>query len=69
MPDPTHPVDNTRDSTRDRVASGEEAESLVASPADVESAGRSCMVILALLAVIVALLLLWILVTSAGASN
>ena len=42
-------------------------ESLPSSPADIESAGRSCMAILVLAAVILLLLCVWIGLRSTGA--
>jgi hypothetical protein len=44
----------------------QEADGVGTPAADVESAGRSCLVILALVAVIVVLLLAWIVFTSTG---
>ena len=46
-----------------------DADSLLSSPADVESAGRSCMAILVLAAVILLLLCVWIGFRSSGAGQ
>jgi hypothetical protein len=43
-----------------------DADSVLSSPADIESAGRSCMAILVLAAVIFLLLCVWIIVRSSG---
>jgi cobalamin biosynthesis Mg chelatase CobN len=44
-------------------------ESVLSSPADIESAGRSCMAILVLAAVILLLLCVWIGLRSTGAGQ
>jgi hypothetical protein len=44
-------------------------DSLLSSPADIESAGRSCMAILVLAALILLLLCVWIGFRSTGASQ
>ncbi len=46
-----------------------DADSVLSSPADIESAGRSCMAILVLAAVIFLLLCVWIGLRSTGASQ
>jgi cobalamin biosynthesis Mg chelatase CobN len=46
-----------------------DADSLLSSPADIESAGRSCMAILVLAAVIILILLVWIGLRSTGAGQ
>jgi cobalamin biosynthesis Mg chelatase CobN len=55
---------------RDNVtADGLDTDSLPSSPADIESAGRSCMAILVLAAVILLLLCVWIGLRSTGAGQ
>jgi hypothetical protein len=44
-----------------------DADSVLSSPADIESAGRSCMAILVLAAVILLMLCVWIGLRSTGA--
>jgi cobalamin biosynthesis Mg chelatase CobN len=46
-----------------------DADSMLSSPADIESAGRSCMAILVLAAVIFLLLCIWIGFRSTGAGQ
>jgi hypothetical protein len=46
-----------------------EADSMLSSPADIESAGRSCMAILVLAVVILLLLCVWIGFRSTGAGQ
>ena len=46
-----------------------DADSVLSSPADIESAGRSCMAILVLAAVILLLLCVWIGLRSTGAGQ
>jgi cobalamin biosynthesis Mg chelatase CobN len=46
-----------------------DADALLSSPADIESAGRSCMAILVLAAVILLLLCVWIGLRSTGAGQ
>jgi cobalamin biosynthesis Mg chelatase CobN len=46
-----------------------DADSVPSSPADIESAGRSCMAILVLAAVILLLLCVWIGLRSTGAGQ
>jgi hypothetical protein len=46
-----------------------DADSLLSSPADIESAGRSCMAILVLAAVILLMLCVWIGLRSTGAGQ
>jgi len=46
-----------------------EADSVLSSPADIESAGRSCMAILVLAVVILLLLCVWIGFRSSGAGQ
>jgi cobalamin biosynthesis Mg chelatase CobN len=46
-----------------------DADSVLSSPADIESAGRSCMAILVLAAVILLMLCVWIGLRSTGAGQ
>ena len=46
-----------------------DADSVLSSPADIESAGRSCMAILVLAAIIIILLCVWIVLRSTGAGR
>jgi cobalamin biosynthesis Mg chelatase CobN len=69
MPEPSRDNDDLLNGDKELFASDAEPDWMVSSAADVESAGRSCMVILALLAVIVALLLVWVILTSTGATH
>ena len=46
-----------------------DADSVLSSPADIESAGRSCMAILVLAALILLLLCVWIGLRSTGAGQ
>jgi hypothetical protein len=53
---------------RDDVSADDlDADSVLSSPADIESAGRSCMAILVLAALILLLLCVWIGLRSSGA--
>ncbi len=55
---------------RDEVTADDlDADSVLSSPADIESAGRSCMAILVLAAVILLLLCVWIGFRSTGADQ
>ena len=58
---PSEPVDAEPDDL--------DADSVLNSPADIESAGRSCMAILVLAAVILLLLCAWIGLRSTGAGQ
>jgi hypothetical protein len=51
---------------RDVAADELDADAMLSSPADIESAGRSCMAILVLAAIIFLLLCVWIGVRSTG---
>jgi cobalamin biosynthesis Mg chelatase CobN len=51
------------------IADDLDADSVLSSPADIESAGRSCMAILVLAAVILLLLCVWIGFRSTGAGQ
>jgi cobalamin biosynthesis Mg chelatase CobN len=51
------------------IADDLDADSVLSSPADIESAGRSCMAILVLAAVILLLLCVWIGFRTTGASQ
>jgi cobalamin biosynthesis Mg chelatase CobN len=53
----------------DAPADDLDADALLSSPADIESAGRSCMAILVLAAVILLLLCVWIGFRSTGAGQ
>ena len=53
----------------DTTADDLDADALLSSPADIESAGRSCMAILVLAAVILLLLCVWIGCRSSGAGK
>jgi hypothetical protein len=53
----------------DAAADDLDADELLSSPADIESAGRSCMAILVLAAVILLLLCVWIGFRSTGAGQ
>jgi cobalamin biosynthesis Mg chelatase CobN len=50
-------------------ADDQDADSVLSSPADIESAGRSCMAILVLAALILLLLCVWIGFRSTGAGQ
>lgn len=52
---------------QDEAIAGDDADSVLSSPADIASAGRSCTVILVLGAVILLLLCVWIGWRSTGA--
>jgi cobalamin biosynthesis Mg chelatase CobN len=55
---------------RDRSDADElDADAVLSSPADIESAGRSCMAILVLAAIIVLVLCVWIGLRSTGAGQ
>jgi hypothetical protein len=58
-----------RDDRNDAPADGLDADAVLSSPADIESAGRSCMAILVLAAVIFLLLCVWIGFRSTGAGQ
>jgi hypothetical protein len=58
-----HPRGDRDDDTADDL----DADSVLSSPADIESAGRSCMAILVLAALILLLLCVWIGLRSSGA--
>jgi hypothetical protein len=59
-----HPVDRLEAGADDL-----DDDSVLSSPADIESAGRSCMAILVLAAVILLLLCVWIGLRSTGAGQ
>jgi cobalamin biosynthesis Mg chelatase CobN len=58
-----------RDDRNDAPADDVDADAVLSSPADIESAGRSCMAILVLAAVILLLLCVWIGFRSTGAGQ
>ena len=58
-----------RDDRAEASADDLDADSMLSSPADIESAGRSCMAILVLAAVIILLLCVWIGLRSTGAGQ
>ncbi|MBA3450020.1 MAG: hypothetical protein H0T18_02270 [Chloroflexia bacterium] len=60
------PRENGLEEQTDSGTDDADIESVLTSPADVASAGRSCMAILVLLAVIMVLLVLWIGYRSTG---
>ena len=61
------PIDARAPEDPDRVAADElDDDSVLSSPADIESAGRSCMAILVLAAIIFLLLCVWIGLRSTG---
>jgi hypothetical protein len=61
------PEANGRDRLPDARSPGDEAQELpLTTAADVESAGRSCLAILVLGVVIVAILLLWVVARALG---
>ena len=57
-----HPRSNRDEATADDL----DADSVLSSPADIESAGRSCMAILVLAVVILLLLCVWVGLRSIG---
>ena len=62
--------DDIRPDVRDEdLADDLDHDSVLISPADIESAGRSCMAILVLAAVILLLLCVWIGLRSTGAGQ
>jgi cobalamin biosynthesis Mg chelatase CobN len=62
-------TDGRKPNDRDGATADElEADSVLSSPADIESAGRSCMAILVIAAIIFLLLCVWIGLRSTGAS-
>ena len=65
--DARDPIDGRApDDTKRAIEVGLDADSVLSSPADIESAGRSCMAILVLAAVILLLLCVWIGLRSTG---
>jgi hypothetical protein len=61
------PIDGRVPDDPDRASDDDlDADSVLSSPADIESAGRSCMAILVLAAIIVLLLCVWIGLRSTG---
>ena len=65
--DARDPIDcRAPDDTKGAIEDGLDADSVLSSPADIESAGRSCMAILVLAAIIVLLLCVWIGLRSTG---
>jgi len=58
-----------RGDREDAAADDLDADSVLSSPADIESAGRSCMAILVIAAVILLLLCVWIGFRSSGAGQ
>ena len=60
-------VDGHLRSNRDEAIGDDlDADSVLSSPADIESAGRSCMAILVLVVVILLLLCVWVSLRSIG---
>jgi len=60
-------VDGHPRSSRDEATADDlDADSVLSSPADIESAGRSCMAILVLVVVILLLLCVWVGLRSIG---
>jgi hypothetical protein len=57
-----HPRSNPDEATGDDL----DADSVLSSPADIESAGRSCMAILVLAVVILLILCVWVGLRSTG---
>ena len=57
-----HPRSNRDEATGDDL----DTDSVLSSPADIESAGRSCMAILVLMVVILLLLCVWVGLRSTG---
>ena len=65
--DPRDPIDGPAPDAPDRAAEDDlDADSVLSSPADIASAGRSCMAILVLAAIIFLLLCVWIGLRSTG---
>jgi hypothetical protein len=64
VPDPRNLADPDETETDEEVLA--ELESVPTSPADVESAGRSCMAIVIMLAVILIVVGVWLVVTMLG---
>jgi len=63
-------VKGDRSGDRDQSSADElDADAVLSSPADIESAGRSCMAILVLAAIIFLLLCVWIGLRSTGAGQ
>jgi hypothetical protein len=59
--DARDPIDGRAPNDPDRATEDDlDADSVLSSPADIESAGRSCMAILVLAAIILLLLCVWI---------
>jgi hypothetical protein len=65
MQDREDHVDNGHRSNESPIEE-REFDTVPVSPADIESAGRSCMAILVMIVVIVVILLLWVVVRSTG---
>ena len=64
------PVDGPSPDNRDDAPADElDADAVLSSPADIESAGRSCMAILVIAAIIFLLLCVWIGLRSTGAGQ
>ena len=65
--DARDPIDGRVPDDLDRAAEETiDADSVLSSPADIESAGRSCMAILVIAAIILLLLCVWIGLRSTG---
>jgi cobalamin biosynthesis Mg chelatase CobN len=63
-------VDGRPNDDREVASAGDlDADPMLSSPADIESAGRSCMAILVLAAVVILILLVWIGLRSTGAGQ
>ena len=58
-----------RDNLNDAAADELDTDAVLSSPADIESAGRSCMAILVIAAIIFLLLCVWIGLRSTGAGQ